>query len=158
MPSQFLDYMNYVTGMAFEEAPDFSRLKALVTDAATQHNIDIFDNVFDWTLLLTKRKFSSNPGPQPRALSRARKSLANHIADIKSGPREIVNKDDEEDEIDMIRHRKKAAKFRFKSYEEVKVLIYKAYSKRIVDKKKAAPKEEEKEEKKCDDKEEPKVA
>ena len=146
--------MNYVTKMAFEEAPDFVRLKALVTDAATEHNIDIFDNVFDWTLLLTKRKISSNPGAQPRALSRARKSLAKHINDIKSGPHVSDVKDDEQDEIDMIRHWKKAAKFRFNSYEEVKVLIYKAYSKRIVDKKKAAPKEEEKEEKKCGDKEE----
>ena len=47
--------MDYVTKLAFEEAPDFARLKDMVTDTATEANLDIFDNVFDWSLLLTKR-------------------------------------------------------------------------------------------------------
>lgn len=39
-------------------------------------------------------------------------------------------------------HNRKAAKYRFNSYEEVKILIYEAYSKRMV-KAKAQPKKEE---------------
>ena len=35
-------------------------LKQLVYDAAIEHNLDIFDNVFDWSIKLTRTKFMPN--------------------------------------------------------------------------------------------------
>ena len=48
--------MDYVMGMGFEEAADFDMLKALITTAAAEANLDIFDNIFDWSVLLTDQK------------------------------------------------------------------------------------------------------
>jgi len=45
--------MNYVTKMRFEYCADFGMLKRLVLDAATENGIDIFDNVYDWSLRLS---------------------------------------------------------------------------------------------------------
>ena len=53
--------MDYVTNMQFEDAADFNMLKTLILEAASDANLNIFDNVFDWSLLLTKQKVSSEP-------------------------------------------------------------------------------------------------
>ncbi len=50
-----MDYMNYVTRLAFKEVPDFAMLKQLIIDAAAEHSIDLFDNVFDWNIKLVKK-------------------------------------------------------------------------------------------------------
>ena len=64
MPRQFLDYMNYVTRLAFKEEPDFTMLKQLIIDAAAEESIDLFDNVFDWNIkLVMKQRIRSQPGP-----------------------------------------------------------------------------------------------
>ena len=48
--------MDYVMGMGFEEAADFDMLKGLITMAAAEAGLDIFDNIFDWSVLLTDQK------------------------------------------------------------------------------------------------------
>ena len=48
--------MDYVTNLDFKEAADFNMLKNLVWEAASDANLNIFDNVFDWSLLLTKQQ------------------------------------------------------------------------------------------------------
>lgn len=71
-PVQFLHYMDYVMGMGFEEAADFEMLKALITTAATEASLDIFDNIFDWSVLLTdQKKISSCKKPKQELLENA---------------------------------------------------------------------------------------
>ena len=53
-PPQFRTYMQYCNNLQFEEAADFNKLKLLVTSAAEEAKLDIFDNVFDWSLLLIR--------------------------------------------------------------------------------------------------------
>lgn len=53
-PAQFTTYMKYVTALAFEEAADFSFLKSLILEAADDANLNIFDNIYDWSLILTQ--------------------------------------------------------------------------------------------------------
>ena len=48
--------MDYVMGLSFEEAANFPMLKALITQAADEAGLDIFDNIFDWSILLTDQK------------------------------------------------------------------------------------------------------
>lgn len=48
-------------GLEFTEDPDFTYMKQLVTTAATKAQVDIFDNVFDWSLLLCMRDNQNNP-------------------------------------------------------------------------------------------------
>ena len=43
-------------GLGFEEAADFPMLKRLITQAADEARLDIFDNIFDWSILLTDQK------------------------------------------------------------------------------------------------------
>ena len=43
-------------GLSFEEAANFTMLKALITQAANEADLDIFDNIFDWSILLTDQK------------------------------------------------------------------------------------------------------
>jgi topoisomerase IA-like protein len=45
--------------MSFEETPNFNYMKGLVISAAEDANLDIFDNVFDWSILLTNQKKAS---------------------------------------------------------------------------------------------------
>ena len=58
-PIAFLDYMNYVTSMKFEQEPDFAYLKSLLTDLALEEDLDIFYGVFDWSLRLSSKRFNS---------------------------------------------------------------------------------------------------
>ncbi len=79
--------MNYVTGLTFEEAPDFGRLKQLIVDAADESRIDLFDNVFDWSIKLTKRKISSNPIANPDSfLNMAKDNDNSASSNISSNP------------------------------------------------------------------------
>ena len=42
--------------LGFEEAANFTMLKNLITQAADEADLDIFDNIFDWSILLTDQK------------------------------------------------------------------------------------------------------
>ena len=52
-PAQFVDYFNYVMNLNFAEDPDFSMLKKLVRNTASDAHLNIFDDVFDWNLFLS---------------------------------------------------------------------------------------------------------
>lgn len=78
--------MNYVTGLTFEEAPDFDRLKQLIVNAADESRIDLFDNVFDWSIKLTKRKISSNPIANPDSFLSMAQDKNNSNSSISSNP------------------------------------------------------------------------
>lgn len=41
--------MDYVTGLAFDESPDYRLLKNYVLEAATFSNLNIFDGEYDWS-------------------------------------------------------------------------------------------------------------
>ena len=49
-------YMNYVTSLKFKEKADFNHLRTLIKRAAQQADVDIFDDIFDWTTLLTNQE------------------------------------------------------------------------------------------------------
>ena len=53
LPPEFFEYMTYVTRLEFEQAADFDYLKQLVLSAAKANKIDLFDNIFDWSIKLT---------------------------------------------------------------------------------------------------------
>jgi len=53
--------MEYCSNLKFEEAADFEMLKFLVLQAARDNEINLFDNVFDWSLQLTSKSIHSNP-------------------------------------------------------------------------------------------------
>ena len=48
--------MNYVTGLEFEEAPDYEYMKELILEAAEDAGYDLFDSVYDWSIKLTTNK------------------------------------------------------------------------------------------------------
>ena len=60
-PKQFVTYMNYVMSLRFEQGADFNFMKQLVIEAAVDANIDLHDNVFDWSIHLIKNPISKNP-------------------------------------------------------------------------------------------------
>jgi len=41
--------MDYVTSLAFDEAPNYKVLKNLVLEAAAFSNLNIFDGDYDWS-------------------------------------------------------------------------------------------------------------
>lgn len=44
-------------------------LKQLIVDAARENDLDIFDNVFDWSLILSRspqHRFGSGPNAAPK--------------------------------------------------------------------------------------------
>ena len=47
--------MDYARGLEFEQHADFNMLKSLVRDMADEAQIDLFDNVFDWSLKLVEQ-------------------------------------------------------------------------------------------------------
>lgn len=61
-PSQFTTYMKYVTSLAFDQAADFTFLKKLILDAADDANLNIFDKIFDWSLIFTQMSKKSDLG------------------------------------------------------------------------------------------------
>ena len=60
LPPHFLTYMNYVTGMSRTQAGDFEKMKKLVMDCACENSIDLFDNTFDWSILLCSPEAKEN--------------------------------------------------------------------------------------------------
>ena len=55
--------MNYVTGLDFEQKPDYKLLKRWVLDAAKAEGFNIFDGQYDWTAKVAemqKRKAAAN--------------------------------------------------------------------------------------------------
>lgn len=48
--------MDYVMSMEFEQQADFAMLKNLIIQAAYEAQVNIFDNVFDWNLLLANQQ------------------------------------------------------------------------------------------------------
>ena len=52
--------MDYCEKLGFEEPADFDYLKFLVLQAAENAQVNIFDNIFDWTELLTAKRVSSD--------------------------------------------------------------------------------------------------
>ena len=53
--------MDYVMSLEFTEAPNFDQMKQMVTSNAVDADLNIFDNVFDWSILLTNRDSKDNP-------------------------------------------------------------------------------------------------
>ncbi len=87
-------------------------MKSLVEEAAVDAGLDIFDNVFDWAIKVANIKISSDP-----------KKLLQSKLKGGSGPVKPVEKGSKEYE--------RAQRFRFRSYKDVKILIYMAYSKKL---------------------------
>ena len=48
--------MSYVTSLKFDQKASFFHLKMLAKRAANDAKIDIFDKVFDWSILLTESR------------------------------------------------------------------------------------------------------
>ena len=62
LPLQFLEYMNYAMSLQFDQPPDFTYLKKLIWSAASDNCIELFDNVFDWSIKLTQPKQTKDNG------------------------------------------------------------------------------------------------
>ena len=53
--------MDYVMRLKFTEAPNYDKMKQMVTSSAVDADLNIFDNMFDWSILLTNRVGKDNP-------------------------------------------------------------------------------------------------
>lgn len=60
-PQEFEIYLDYVMALQFTEEPNFVIMKKLVVSAAVAAEVDIFDNIFDWSLLLSQPNSLVNP-------------------------------------------------------------------------------------------------
>ena len=128
LPPQFQTYLDYCSKMTFEQAADFDYLKYLVLQMAEDAKINIFDNVFDWTILLTKKEISSNP--LNNNLSFADNFLSSSRGANSGRPEQSAQESD--------RRPPELKKFRFRTYEDVKQIIYRAYNRNQPKKKAAA--------------------
>ena len=45
--------MDICNALKFDQMPDFQLLKTMIRTAADEAGLDIFDNAFDWNLILT---------------------------------------------------------------------------------------------------------
>ena len=52
--------MNYVTSLEFEELADFDHMKNLVKRIAVEADLNIFDNIFDWCILVDNQKYKND--------------------------------------------------------------------------------------------------
>jgi len=71
-PAVFKTYMTFCNSLEFEQMPDFDLLKSMISAAAEEFNLNIFDNVFDWSLLLTRNfrpLHNNNSGPSLKSPS-----------------------------------------------------------------------------------------
>ena len=59
-PPFFKNFMDYANRLRFEECPDFTMLKEMIIQTANDNNLDIFDQIFDWTLFLTRKEYRSS--------------------------------------------------------------------------------------------------
>lgn len=89
----------------------------MVIDAAIDANLDIFDDVFDWSLQLTKNPIA--PSPKQVIRDNLVKQLIGNI--IKSAPEESKGPGMSTDEADIY---ERAKSFRFADYGDVKQIIY----------------------------------
>jgi len=120
-------------GMSFEQEPNFAYLRQLVVSAATDANLDIFDNVFDWSLKMVRQEFKSDPGVARSLLQIAQaKKLASESA-MKREKKDMGS--ESKKNLDPLMSQR-AKQFRFHTFEDVKMIIYKAYSKRMAEKRK----------------------
>ena len=90
----------------FDEDPDYSMLKKLIINTASDANLDIFDDVFDWSLFLS----SYSPQNPLSYLLPPRNNLGQSLED---SYKEIY---------------KRAQAFRFDDFEGVKIVIKNAYN------------------------------
>ena len=75
--------MDYASNLGFEQSPDFDFLKEMVQLAARENGLDIFDNVFDWTLLLTKSTKGKHSAKQDDKRPRSCASDGSHSSTSK---------------------------------------------------------------------------
>lgn len=113
--------MDYVSKLTFEQGADFDYLKYLVLQTAEDAKVDIFDNIFDWSILLTKKDFSSNSDGNKRVASS--KNL--YTGSKNDSSRASIN---QLEVHDRQRQSEKAKNFTFRTYEDVKQVIYRAYN------------------------------
>lgn len=78
-PPFFKMYMDVVRNQAFEECADFHSLKNFVEQTARNYNIDIFDGIFDWSLVLTRQDTMSIPDTNSVLRSPERRKNYNEI-------------------------------------------------------------------------------
>ena len=45
--------MDYVKNLKFDQNPNYSMLKSLIKITAAKEEFDLFDDVYDWSLILT---------------------------------------------------------------------------------------------------------
>lgn len=104
--------------MQFDEAADFKSLKGMVLDAAFENDLDIFDNVFDWSIRLTQPKISSQArvGKPSEQISENSK-----LRPYSSAVKKKVSIRLDDGVYDL------AKKHRFNTFEDVKKLIYQIY-------------------------------
>jgi hypothetical protein len=111
--------MEYCSNLKFEEAADFEMLKILILQAAKENEINLFDNVFDWSLQLTSKAIQSNPY----------RYKASPIGSV-DGPAMIGSsnnmqqKNEFENECQKDERYDRARNFRFNSYSDIKLIIY----------------------------------
>ena len=141
-PKQFLLYMDYVTTLSFEEGADFTYLKQLVKDAAAERNLDLYDNVFDWSFKLTKARIGSDPNKG--------RSLGSEASAAFNSDSKALRKHSSDD---MVHYEKlamdkkskaylRAKKFTFRDYEDVKKMMYQAYCKERIEPQKKVNKQQ----------------
>jgi hypothetical protein len=56
-PKEFKQYMEYCRNLEFVEKPDYLFLKNLFSNLAHREGIDLFDNIYDWSVRATTIKF-----------------------------------------------------------------------------------------------------
>ncbi|ABN66367.2 casein kinase I [Scheffersomyces stipitis CBS 6054] len=61
LPSEFLDYMNYIKTLRFDDKPDYPYLRKLFRDLFKRENYR-YDYVFDWTLYKFQQEKQRNSG------------------------------------------------------------------------------------------------
>ena len=54
-PMEFIDYMNYVRGLSFEQRPDYSYLRKLFEGLMIKNGWEV-DYLYDWVVLLLKNQ------------------------------------------------------------------------------------------------------
>ena len=97
-------------------------LKNLMVDASVEAGVNIFDKIFDWSILLIDQKKDSKVDDKP---NQGKYISENQIIKLKN------NLDGPKNKIDY-------ANFRFDTFNDVKLIIYQAYSKRLKKKNKPA--------------------
>lgn len=118
--------MDYVTSLGFEEAADFSLLKNLIVEAGVEARLNIFDNIYDWSILLTDKKkiVSTNQKNEPAfAQNNPRQFSSSGNINIESGNR-LQYKNLPNALLETEKKNARYASFRFETFNDVKLVIY----------------------------------